>query len=48
MKRIYLFIVGFIYLVLIPEANACTRIVYTGDNGMVVTRSYNGLENRNA
>lgn len=37
MKRIYLFIVGFIYLVLIPEANACTRIVYTGDNGMVVT-----------
>ncbi len=37
MKRIYLFIVGFIYLVLIPKANACTRIVYTGDNGMVVT-----------
>lgn len=37
MKRIYLFIVGFIYLVPIPKANACTRIVYTGDNGMVVT-----------
>ncbi|HML65828.1 MAG TPA: linear amide C-N hydrolase [Dysgonomonas sp.] len=37
MKRIYLFIVGFISLVTIPKANACTRVVYTGDNGMVVT-----------
>lgn len=37
MKRIYLFIVGFICLIEIPKANACTRVVYTGDNGMVVT-----------
>ncbi len=37
MKRIYLFIVGFICLIAIPKANACTRVVYTGDNGMVVT-----------
>lgn len=37
MKRVYLFIVGFICLVTIPKANACTRVVYTGDNGMVVT-----------
>ena len=37
MKRIYLFIVGFICLIAIPKANACTRVVYTGDNGMVLT-----------
>lgn len=37
MKRIYLFIVCFICLVTIPKASACTRVVYTGTNGMVVT-----------
>lgn len=37
MKRIYLLIVVFAYLVAMPKVNACTRVVYTGDNGMVIT-----------
>lgn len=37
MKRIYLFILCFICLITIPKVNACTRVVYTGANGMVIT-----------
>lgn len=37
MKRICLFILCFTFLITIPKANACTRVVYTGTNEMVIT-----------
>lgn len=37
MKRIYLLILSFTFLAITPKANACTRVVYTGTNGMVIT-----------
>ena len=37
MKRIYLFILCIIGLITISQADACTRVVYTGINGTVIT-----------
>lgn len=37
MKKIFLFILSFTCLATIPKTNACTRVVYTGTNGTVIT-----------